>query len=84
MLGTSVTQTLCDEEEFCHKIREGKKAQVTSDFMIIARIEEIIAGKSVQEALKKSYACVKAGADAIMIHSRKKDPSEVFEFRRQQ
>ena len=80
LLGTSVTQTLCDEEEFCHKIREGKKAQVTTDFMIIARIEEIIAGKSVQEALKKSYACVKAGADGIMIHSKEKTGKDIKEF----
>ena len=80
LLGTSVTQTLCDEEEFCHKIREGKKAQVTSDFMIIARIEEIIAGKTVQEALKKAYACVKAGADGIMIHSKEKTGKDIKEF----
>ena len=80
LLGTSVTQTLADEEEFCNKIREGKNAQVTSDFMIIARIEEIIAGKSVQEALKKAYACVKAGADGIMIHSKEKSGKDIKEF----
>lgn len=80
LLGTSVTQTLLSEEEFCHKISEGKKAQVTPDFMIIARIEEIIAGKSVDEALKKALACVGAGADGIMIHSKEKTGKDIKEF----
>ena len=80
LLGTSVTQTLCSEEEFCHKIREGKKAQVTPDFMIIARIEELIAGKTLEEALKKAFACVNAGADGIMIHSKEKSGVEIKQF----
>lgn len=80
LLGTSVTQKLLSQEEFCHKISEGKKAQVTPDFMIIARIEEIIAGKSVDEALKKALACIMAGADGIMIHSKEKSGKDIKEF----
>jgi phosphoenolpyruvate phosphomutase len=80
LLGTSVKQTLLSEEEFCYKISQGKKAQVTPDFMIIARIEEIIAGKTVDEALKKALACVMAGADGIMIHSKEKSGKDIKEF----
>jgi phosphoenolpyruvate phosphomutase len=80
LLGTSVTQTLLSEEEFCFKISQGKKAQVTPDFMIIARIEELIAGKTVDEALKKALACVMSGADGIMIHSKEKSGKEIKEF----
>lgn len=80
LFGTEVKQELASEEEFCHKISEGKKAQVTKDFMIIARIEEIIAGRSVDEALTKAFACVKAGADGIMIHSKDKTGADIKEF----
>ena len=80
LLGTSVTQTLLSEEEFCHKISMGKKAQVTPDFMIIARIEELIAGKTVEEALKKALACVMAGADGIMIHSKENSGKDIKDF----
>ena len=66
--------------EFCFKISQGKKAQVTPDFMIIARIEELIAGKTVDEALKKALACVMAGADGIMIHSKEKSGKDIKEF----
>jgi phosphoenolpyruvate phosphomutase / 2-hydroxyethylphosphonate cytidylyltransferase len=80
LFGTDVKQELASEEEFCHKISEGKKAQVTKEFMIIARIEEIIAGRSVEEALRKAFACVKAGADGIMIHSKDKSGMDIKEF----
>jgi phosphoenolpyruvate phosphomutase len=80
LFGTEVKQELASEEEFCHKISEGKKAQVTKDFMIIARIEEIIAGYSVEEALKKAFAAVKAGADGVMIHSKDKSGMDIKEF----
>ena len=80
LFGTEVKQELASTEEFCHKIAEGKKAQVTQDFMIIARIEEIIAGRSVDEALDKAFACVKAGADGIMIHSKDKSGMDIKEF----
>ena len=80
LFGTEVKQELASEEEFCHKISEGKKAQVTKDFMIIARIEEIIAGYTVDEALKKAFAAVKAGADGVMIHSKDKSGMDIKEF----
>lgn len=80
LFGTEVRQELEGEEEFCRKIREGKKAQLTQDFMIIARIEEIIAGRTLDEALAKAFASVTAGADAVMIHSKDKDGSDIREF----
>lgn len=80
LFGTDVKQELATEEEFCHKISEGKKAQVTKDFMIIARIEEIIAGRSVDEALTKAFASVAAGADGIMIHSKDKSGEDIRAF----
>ena len=80
LLGTDVPQTQDSIEGFCHKIREGKKAQATDDFMIIARIESLILGKSVDEALERAEAYLAAGADGIMIHSRQKKPDEIFAF----
>lgn len=80
LFGTSVKQELAGTEEFCAKISAGKRAQVTKDFMIIARIEELIAGRSMQEALDKAYACVQAGADGIMIHSKNKSGEDIREF----
>ncbi len=80
LFGTEVKQELASEEEFCHKISEGKKAQITKDFMIIARIEEIIAGYSVDEAIAKAFAAVKAGADGVMIHSKDKSGEDIKEF----
>lgn len=80
LFGTEVKQTQADIPEFCEKIMAGKKAQKTKDFMICARIESLILEKGMGDALKRAFAFVKAGADAIMIHSRKKDPSEIFEF----
>ena len=80
LFGTDVKQELATEDEFCHKISEGKKAQVTKDFMIIARIEEIIAGRSVDEALAKAFASVTAGADGIMIHSKDKSGEDIRTF----
>jgi len=58
----------------------GKAAQVTDDFMIIARIESLIAGKSIDEALERAFAYVEAGADGIMIHSKNKDGQDIREF----
>ena len=65
-------QELVSEEEFCYKIKEGKKGQTTSDFMLIAGIEDLNFGKSVEEALKKANASIKAGADGILISSNEK------------
>jgi phosphoenolpyruvate phosphomutase len=80
LFGTEVEQTQATIEEFCEKIAAGKKAQLTDDFMIIARIESLILEKGMEDALKRSRAFVRAGADGIMIHSRKKDPAEILEF----
>ncbi len=80
LFGTEVHQTQDTIENFCEKIAAGKKAQKTKDFMICARIESLILEQGMADALERAFAFVKAGADAIMIHSRKKDPSEIFEF----
>lgn len=80
LFGTEAKQVLATEEEFCEKIAAGKKAQVTKDFMIIARIEEIIAGYSVDEAIEKAFAAVRAGADGVMIHSKDKTGMDIKEF----
>ncbi len=82
LFGTDVAQTQDDIENFCAKIRAGKAARKTPDFMIIARIESLILEKGMEDALRRAFAYVEAGADGIMIHSRKKDPAEIFEFLR--
>ena len=80
LFGTEVVQTQDSIENFSAKITAGKKAQLTDDFMIIARIESLILERGMDDALQRARAFVKAGADGIMIHSRKKDPAEIFEF----
>lgn len=80
LFGTEVEQTQASIESFCEKIRAGKRAQKTPEFMICARIESLILEKGMEDALTRAHAFVGAGADAIMIHSRKKDPTEIFEF----
>lgn len=80
LFGTDVEQTQDSIEHFSEKIRIGKNAQLTDDFMIIARIESLILEKGMEDALKRAVAFVEAGADAIMIHSRKKQPDEILEF----
>lgn len=80
LFGTEVEQTQDDIEHFCEKIRAGKRVQITDEFMIIARIESLILEKGMEDALTRAKAFVAAGADGIMIHSRKKDPAEILEF----
>jgi phosphoenolpyruvate phosphomutase len=80
LFGTEVPQQQADVAAFCAKIAAGKKAQKTRDFMICARIESLILERGMQDAIARARAYVAAGADAIMIHSRKEDPAEVFEF----
>lgn len=80
LFGTEVEQTQDSIENFCNKIRAGKNAQRTEEFMIIARIESLILEKGQEDALERAFAYVDAGADAIMIHSRKKSPDEIFAF----
>lgn len=80
LFGTDAVQTQDTIEGFCYKIKAGKEAQVTRDFMVIARIESLIAGKPVEDALERAFAYVAAGADGIMIHSKNKDGMDVKEF----
>ena len=80
LFGTEVKQTQATIEEMSAKIAAGKKAQLTDDFMIIARIESLILEQGMDDALTRAHAFVAAGADGIMIHSRKKDPAEILEF----
>ena len=80
LFGTEVQQTQDSIENFCEKIKAGKKAQRTKDFQICARIESLILEKGMEDALMRAFAFVEAGADAIMIHSRRKDPTEIEEF----
>ena len=80
LFGTEVEQTQDTIEHFCEKIAAGKKVQLTDDFMIIARIESLILEQGMEDALARARAYVKAGADGIMIHSRKKDPEEILTF----
>ena len=80
LFGTDAIQTQDTIEGFCEKIRTGKNAQVTDDFMIIARIESLIAGKPVSDALERAFAYVEAGADGIMIHSKNKSGEDIREF----
>ena len=80
LLGNEVPQQQDDIKNFQEKIIAGKKAQVTDDFMIIARIESLILEAGMKDALKRAKAYINAGADAIMIHSREKSPDEIFEF----
>ena len=80
LFGTDAVQTQDTIEGFCDKIRAGKNARVTDDFMVIARIESLIAGKPVSDALERAYASVGAGADGIMIHSKNKSGEDIREF----
>jgi phosphoenolpyruvate mutase len=80
LFGTDVPQLQDTIENFSLKIRQGKNAQVTDDFMIVARIESLILEVGLDDALKRAEAYIEAGADGIMIHSRKKEPDEILEF----
>lgn len=80
LFGTEVAQTQDSIENFCEKIAAGVKVRLTDDFMIIARIESLILERGMDDALTRARAYVGAGADGIMIHSRKKDPAEILEF----
>ena len=80
LFGNDVAQTQDTIENFCHKIKMGKNAQITNEFMIIARIESLILEAGMEDALNRAFAYVKAGADGVMIHSRLKDPAEIIEF----
>lgn len=83
LFGIDVDQTQDTIEEFCNKISAGKKAQVTKEFMIIARIESLILQKGIDDAIERAKAYINAGADGIMIHSKEKDGIEIIEFARE-
>ncbi len=80
LFGTAVPQTQDSIENFSNKIKTGKRAQVTEEFMIIARVESLILGKSVDDALERAFAYVKAGADGVMIHSKESTGEDIIEF----
>ena len=80
LFGTTVPQDQDSIKNFSQKIHEGKRSQVTEDFMIIARVESLILEKGMGDALKRAEAYIAAGADGIMIHSKKKDGKEIIEF----
>jgi len=80
LFGTDAIQTQDTIEGFCNKIKAGKDAQITRDFMIISRCESLIAGKPVDDALERCHAYVAAGADGVMIHSKNKSGEDIKEF----
>jgi phosphoenolpyruvate phosphomutase / 2-hydroxyethylphosphonate cytidylyltransferase len=80
LFGTEVAQTQSSIEDFCERLAIGKRAQITEDFMIVARIESLILDRGMDDAVRRAEAYIEAGADGIMIHSRQKRPDEVFEF----
>jgi phosphoenolpyruvate phosphomutase len=80
LFGTDVEQTQSGVAEFAHKIEVGKRAQVTDDFMIIARIESLVLGKGIEDALQRARAYIAAGADGVMVSSKEKTPAEILEF----
>lgn len=80
LFGTDAIQTQDSIEHFCEKIHAGKQAQITHDFMIIARIESFIAGKGLNDAIERANAYIEAGADGIMIHSKDKSGEDIKAF----
>lgn len=80
LFGMDAIQTQDTIDGFCNKIRAGKRAQITDDFMIIARIESFIAGKGQEDAMERALAYIEAGADGIMIHSKDKSGEDIRLF----
>ncbi len=80
LFGTDVKQKQAEIPDFCYQISCGKQAQVTDDFMVIARIESLILGAGIDDAMERAEAYIGAGADAIMIHSKSPEPTEIIEF----
>mgnify|MGYP001402542302 FL=1 len=80
LLGTEIRQTQDSIENFSNKIRAGKSAQITNDFMIIARVESFILEKTLEDAISRSKSYVESGADGIMIHSKEKSGEDIKSF----
>ena len=80
LLKDTSRQTQEEKIKFSEKISVGKKAQISDDFMIIARIESFILGKGLNDAISRAHSYIEAGADGIMIHSKSKNPKEVIAF----
>ena len=80
LFGTEIEQTQDSIENFSNKIKSGKNAQITNDFMIIARIESFILGKTLEDAISRAKAYVESGADGIMIHSKDKKGEDIKSF----
>lgn len=80
LFGTDVVQNQDTIEDFSNKIKAGREARITSDFMVIARIESLILKAGMEDAIERAKAYIEAGADAIMIHSKEKSPDEILEF----
>ncbi len=80
LFGNDVAQTQDTIEGFCNKIRMGKAAQITDDFMVISRIESLILEKGMDDAVERAMAYIEAGTDGIMIHSRKNLPMKLLNF----
>ena len=80
LFGTDVVQIQDNIEDFAHKVSAGKRAQVTDDFMIIARIESLILKAGMDDALARAQAYIATGADGIMIHSKRPTADEVLTF----
>jgi len=74
------TQPLADVDEFCGKIKAAKDTQLDPDFVVVARVEAFIAGWGVDEAIRRAEAYRQAGADAVLIHSKKSNPSDIEAF----
>tara|TARA_Y100000310_G_scaffold202593_1_gene202821 strand:- start:1239 stop:2531 length:1293 start_codon:yes stop_codon:yes gene_type:complete len=80
LFGKGANQKQDSIKSFSKKISAGKKSQISEDFMIIARIESLILGKGIEDAIERARAYISAGTDGIMIHSKEKEPAEILEF----
>ena len=80
LAGAVAAQHQEDADAFAYKIERGKKAQIADDFMIVARIESLIAGKDVRDAIERARAYIGSGADGILIHNREPTPCEILSF----
>jgi phosphoenolpyruvate phosphomutase len=78
LFGTDVEQTQDDPKRFAEKVQTGKSAQTTEDFMVIARVESLILGQGTKDAINRANMYHDAGADALLIHARDRDTTELF------